>query len=73
LEASCAGLAGGLLAAALLGALHPSYTTDGNQRLIQAFAVAIIVAVATFVGLRIPRASREVLTPARTAPPAMNR
>ncbi len=73
LEASCAGLAGGLLAAALLGALHSSYTTDGNQRLIQAFAVAIIVAVATFVGLRVPRTSSEVLTPARAAPPAMNR
>jgi TIR domain-containing protein len=73
LEASCAGLAGGLLAAALLGALHASYTTQGNQRLIQAFAVAIIVAVATFVGLRIPRTSGEVLTPARAAPPAMNR
>jgi TIR domain len=73
LEASCAGLAGGLLAAAVLGALHSSYTTPGNQRLIQAFAVAIIIAVATFIGLRIPRSSAEVLTPARTAPPAMNR
>jgi hypothetical protein len=73
-EASCAGLAGGLLAAAMLGALHASYTSNGNQRLIQAFAIAIIVAVATFVGLRIPRGSPgELLTPARTAPPAMNR
>jgi ABC-type uncharacterized transport system permease subunit len=75
LEASCAGLAGGLLAAALLGALHSSYTSSsGNQRVIQALAVAIIVAVATFVGLRLPReSSAELLTPARAAPPAMNR
>jgi hypothetical protein len=36
--------------------------------------VAIIVAVATFVGLRLPReSSAELLTPARAAPPAMNR
>jgi hypothetical protein len=72
LEASCAGLAGGLLAAALLGALHSSYAS--NQRVIQAVAVAIIVAVAAFVGLRLPRESTgELLTPARAAPPAMNR
>jgi hypothetical protein len=75
LEASCAGLAGGLLAAALLGALHTSYTSsNGNARVIQAVAVAIIVAVAAFVGLRLPRESTgELLTPARAAPPAMNR
>jgi hypothetical protein len=74
LEASCAGLAGGLLAAAMLGALHASYTTDGKQRLIQAVAVAIIVIVAGFVGLRSTSASGSgVLTRARAAPPAMNR
>jgi hypothetical protein len=74
LEASCAGLAGGLLAAAMIGALHSSYTTDGRQRVISAVAIAIIVAVSGFVGLRIPReTSSELVTPARAAPPAMNR
>jgi hypothetical protein len=74
LEASCAGLAGGLIAAAMLGALHASYTTDGKQRLIQAFAVAIIVIVAGLVGLRSTRpAGGKLLTRARAAPPAMNR
>jgi hypothetical protein len=74
LEASCAGLAGGLLAAAMLGALHSSYTTDGRQRLISALAIAVIVAVAGFVGLRAPReVVPERVTRARAAPPAMNR
>jgi TIR domain len=74
LEASCAGLAGGLIAAAMLGALHASYTTDGKQRLIQAVAVAIIVIVAGLVGLRSTRpAGGKLLTRARAAPPAMNR
>jgi hypothetical protein len=74
LEASCAGLAGGLLAAAMIGALHSSYTTDGRQRLISAVGIAIIVAVSGFIGLRTPReTSSELLTPARAAPPAMNR
>ena len=74
LEASCAGLAGGLLAAAMIGALHASYTTDGKQRLIQAVAVAIIVIVAGLVGLRSTRtAGGGLLTRARAAPPAMNR
>jgi hypothetical protein len=74
LEASCAGLAGGLIAAAMLGALHASYTTDGKQRLIQAVAVAIIVVVAGLVGLRSTRpAGGKLLTRARAAPPAMNR
>jgi hypothetical protein len=74
LEAWCAGLAGGLLAAAMIGALHASYTSAGNQRVIQAVAVALIVTVAGFVGLRMPRAATgELLTPARTAPPAMHR
>ncbi len=74
LEASCAGLAGGLLAAAMIGALHASYTSDGKQRVIQAVAVAIIVVVAGFVGLRSTRAvGGELLTRARAAPPAMNR
>jgi TIR domain len=74
LEASCAGLAGGLIAAAMLGALHASYTTDGKQRLIQAVAVAIIVIVAGLVGLRSTRtAGGGLLTRARAAPPAMNR
>jgi hypothetical protein len=74
LEASCAGLAGGLIAAAMIGALHASYTTDGKQRVIQAVAVAIIVIVAGFVGLRSTRtAGGGLLTRARAAPPAMNR
>jgi hypothetical protein len=74
LEASCAGLAGGLLAAAIIGALHSTYTTDGRQRLISAVAIAVIVAVAGFVGLRSPReAAPELVTRARAAPPAMNR
>jgi TIR domain-containing protein len=75
LEASCAGLAGGLLAAAMLGALHSSYTTDGRQRIISAVAIAVIVAVAGFVGLRGTRdvAVPERVTRARAVPPAMNR
>jgi hypothetical protein len=75
LEASCAGLAGGLLAAAMLGALHSSDTTDGRQRLISAVAIAIIVAVAGFVGLRSQREApvAERVTRARAVPPAMNR
>jgi TIR domain len=74
LEASCAGLAGGLLAAAMIGALHASYTTDGRQRVISAIGIAIIVAVSGFIGLRTPReTSTELITPARAAPPAMNR
>jgi hypothetical protein len=75
LEAACAGLAGGLLAAAMLGALHSSYTTDGRQRVISAVAIAIIVAVAGFVGLRTPREApvAERVTRARAVPPAMNR
>jgi TIR domain len=74
LEASCAGLAGGLLAAAMIGALHASYTSDGRQRIISAVGIAIIVVVAGFVGLRTPRAvAAELIKPARAAPPAMNR
>jgi hypothetical protein len=58
----------------MIGALHSSYTTDGRQRLISAIGIAIIVAVSGFVGLRTPReTSSELLTPARAAPPAMNR
>ena len=74
-EASCGGLAGGLLAAAMVGLLHASLTGDGGHRVLTGIGVAIIVAVAGRVGLRVPRAAigRELLTPGRAAPPAMNR
>ena len=76
LEASCAGLAGGLLAGGVVGLLHDSLTGTGGHRLLAGLCVAIIVATAGFVGLRIPRASTapaaELLTRARTAPPAMH-
>jgi TIR domain-containing protein len=77
LEASCAGLAGGLLAGGLVGLLHDSLTTAAGHRLLSGLCVAMIVATAGFVGLRIPRASTapaaELLTRARAAPPAMHR
>ena len=74
-EASCGGLAGGLLAAAMVGLLHASLTGDGGHRVLTGIGVAMIVAVAGWVGLRVPRAAigREPLTPVRAAPPAMNR
>jgi hypothetical protein len=76
LEASCAGLAGGLLAGGVVGLLHDSLTGTGGHRLLSGLCVAIIVATAGFVGLRIPRASTapaaELLTRARAAPPAMH-
>jgi TIR domain len=74
-EASCGGLAGGLLAAAMVGFLHASLTGDGGHRVLTGGGVAMIVAVAGWVGLRVPRAAigRELLTPVRAAPPAMNR
>jgi hypothetical protein len=77
LEASCAGLAGGLLAGGVVGLLHESLTTAAGHRLLSGLCVAVIVATAGFVGLRIPRASTapaaELLTRARAAPPAMHR
>jgi hypothetical protein len=76
LEASCAGLAGGLLAGGAVGLLHDSLTTAPEHRLLSGLCVAIIVATAGFVGLRIPRDSTapaaELLTRARAAPPAMH-
>ena len=74
-EASCGGLAGGLLAAAMVGLLHASLTGAGGHRVLTGIGVAMIVAVAGWVGLRVPRAaiSPELLTPVRAAPPAMNR
>ncbi len=77
LEASCAGLAGGLLAGGVVGVLHDSLTTAPEHRLLAGLCVAIIVATAGFVGLRIPRDSTapaaELLTRTRAAPPAMHR
>jgi hypothetical protein len=75
LEASCAGLAGGLLAGGVVGLLHPSLTTAVGHRLLAGICIALIVAAAGFVGLRTPREARapELLTRARAAPPAMNR
>jgi len=77
LEASCAGLAGGLLAGGVVGVLHDSLTTAAGHRVLSGLCVAIIVATAGFVGLRIPRDSTapaaELLTRARAAPPAMHR
>ena len=77
LEASCAGLAGGLLAGGVVGLLHDSLNTGSGHRLLAGVCVAIIVATAGFVGLRIPRDSTapaaELLTRARTAPPAVHR
>lgn len=77
LEASCAGLAGGLLAGGIVGALHDSLTTAAGQRLLSGLCVALIVTTAGFVGLRLPRDSTapaaELLTRARAAPPAMHR
>jgi TIR domain len=74
-EASCGGLAGGLLAAAMVGLLHASLTGDGGHRVLTGIGVAMIVAVAGWVGLHVPRAAigHELLTPVRAAPPAMNR
>jgi hypothetical protein len=77
LEASGAGLAGGLLAGGVVGVLHDSLTTTAGHRLLSGLCVAIIVATAGFVGLRIPRDSTapaaELLTRARATPPAMHR
>jgi hypothetical protein len=77
LEASCAGLAGGLLAGGAVGVLHNSLTTAAEHRLLSGLCVAIIVATAGFVGLRIPRDSTapaaDLLTRTRAAPPAMHR
>jgi TIR domain-containing protein len=77
MEASCAGLAGGLIAGGVVGLLHDSLTTQGGHRLLSGLCVAVIVATAGFVGLRIPRESTapaaELLTRARAAPPAMHR
>jgi TIR domain len=77
LEASCAGLAGGLLAGGVVGVLHDSLTTAAGHRVLSGLCVAVIVATAGFVGLRIPRDSTapaaELLTRARAAPPAMHR
>jgi hypothetical protein len=77
LEASCAGLAGGLLAGGVVGLLHESLTTAAGHRLLSGLCIALIVAAAGFVGLRVPRASTaaaaELLTRARAAPPAMHR
>jgi hypothetical protein len=77
LEASCAGLAGGLLAGGVVGALHESLTTAAGHRLLAGLCVALIVTTAGFVGLRLPRDSTapaaELLTRARAAPPAMHR
>jgi hypothetical protein len=77
MEASCAGLAGGLIAGGIVGLLHDSLTTTGGHRLLSGLCVAAIVATAGFVGLRIPRESTapaaELLTRARAAPPAMHR
>ena len=77
LEASCAGLAGGLLAGGVVGLLHDSLTTSAGHRLLSGLCIAVIVAAAGFVGLRLPRDSTapaaELLTRARAAPPAMHR
>jgi hypothetical protein len=77
MEAACAGLAGGLLAGGVVGLLHESLTGTGGHRLLAGLCVAVIVATAGFVGLRIPRESTapaaELLTRARPAPPAMHR
>jgi hypothetical protein len=55
--------------------LHASLTGDGGHRVLTGIGVAMIVAVAGWVGLRVPRAAigPELLTPVRAAPPAMNR
>jgi hypothetical protein len=77
LEASCAGLAGGLLAGGVVGALHESLTTAAEHRFLAGLCVALIVTTAGFVGLRLPRDSTapaaELLTRARAAPPAIHR
>jgi TIR domain-containing protein len=77
MEAACAGLAGGLLAGGVVGLLHESLTGTGGHRLLAGLCVAVIVATAGFVGLRVPRESTapaaELLTRARPAPPAMHR
>jgi TIR domain len=77
MEASCAGLAGGLIAGGVVGLLHESLTTQGGHRLLSGLCVSVIVLTAGFVGLRIPRESTapaaELLTRARAAPPAMHR
>jgi TIR domain len=77
MEASCAGLAGGLIAGGVVGLLHDSLTTQGGHRLLSGLCVAVIIATAGFVGLRVPRESTapaaELLTRARAAPPAMHR
>jgi len=77
MEASCAGLAGGLIAGGIVGLLHDTLTTQGGHRLLAGLCVAAIVAAAGFVGLRVPRESTapaaELLTRARAAPPAMHR
>jgi hypothetical protein len=77
LEAACAGLAGGLIAGGVVGLLHESLTTAAGHRLLAGLCIAVIVAAAGFVGLRVPRASTapaaELLTHARAAPPAMPR
>jgi hypothetical protein len=77
MEASCAGLAGGLIAGGIVSLLHDSLTTQGGHRLLSGLCVAVIIATAGFVGLRVPRQSTapaaELLTRARTAPPAMHR
>jgi hypothetical protein len=74
LEASCAGLAGGLLAGGVVGLLHASLGSAGGHRLLAGLCVAIIVAAAGFVGLRTASEALapELVTRARAAPPAMN-
>ncbi len=75
MEAACAGLAGGLLGAGIVGLLHESLTNASGHRLLAGLCIAVIVAAAAFVGLRVPRKGlgAELLTPARAAPPAIQR
>ena len=68
-EAACAGLAGGLLAAGVVGLAHASLDNESGHPLLTGLCIAIIVSAAGFVGLR----TSQMLTPARTAPQAMNR
>jgi hypothetical protein len=67
-EAACAGLAGGLLAAGLVGIAHNSLDNESGHPFLTGLCIAVIVCAAGFVGLRTP----QLLTVARTAPQAMN-
>jgi hypothetical protein len=67
-EAASAGLAGGLLAAGVVGLAHASLDNESGHPLLTGLCIAIIVCAAGLVGLRTP----QLLRPARTAPQAIN-